>query len=1219
MIQNFDYYRQSEKPEFILCNPDDTQICVLTISDTRCILRYNDTSELSFQVTEGCTDGYDLLETNREVLVDGLGYFIIDTVSEDDTDGEHHGAKTVNAKSAQYELAHKIVDYVSDVLPFYDSTHTSGKVSFMEHMLTLMPGWSFTCDSVLDLKYRSIEITKQTVLDALYSTASKAYQCIFTFDFLNRVVRADSVETLTSSDSPIQKTDIYLSFDNIIEQVDLRESADNIKTKLYVYGQDLDIRQVNPLGTAYIVNVDYFKNLNWMEQDLIDAVDAWEAKVDGYQDDYAAKLTELSELRAQLTEMQTDLVTLEGKKAEVDNVISAKIEGNLTTGDNETEYKQLVEESNVKAAEIKAKQNEIDAKQKDIESLLSQLKTINTDCSPENEVNFTADQYRRLSRFLKEGEYANNNYVVTDLTTPQEEQGYAQELYDEGQIVLARLSQPAFTLSVDAKGFIHMPEFLAFTQQLELGCMVTLEKNEDLFYYPILLEMEFSWDDKEDFSLSFGNRFHLDDAGYTFEELLGAANNTSSSVSASWDSIVDFNRNYKSQVADLINNAFNVALHTIISSANQDIVWDASGLTCRKWNAEGGVYDNEQFKIINNMIAFTDDGWNSLKTVIGKIVLDSGDTKYGIVAEAIVGKLLAGENLVISNEAGTFRVDGDGVYFGSQKKDENGDPVYDENGDPIMDYEDLRDYIAEQVGGIDVSDLAGAISSYYGAEEPYGAVSDVAVGSDTYKELITKEGDLWQNSDTGKVYRYTCTFDEASNTYSFDWVEFAGVPQDIFDKYDGKRTIYTEVPVNGFQKNDLWIFNSEDSELTVNGGSCDAPSGAQNNDLLVATADSDTYDASAWTQYSPNIDKGNDSFEFHLNDEGMTLKNGTITMSGTRGGYSYGVKLNSTEGFEITRSEEQMFYIDSATGNVVFKGHLSGASGTFSGELQAATGTFKGTFAGTLGIGGSADNPNFSVDEDGNVKITSGEIHLGEYDSSVGKYAFHVDEDGNLYANNGIFSGNVTWEGQTIASDYLDLHGIKIYSKTEKDADGNPLLTFAVDDNGNVTIGGDVTFDTDSFLTWEDIEADEDGVISDAAGDLVKKLAAGEYTDGGTTFINGKNIYSPNIYTDDFSILGRDIMAGETVFHVYYDDDEERLKMILNSQRKAVIGAYNLAISASTLDFSECNVVTFGSTSGTEDKVYFSDTNVFYDGSTVDFSNATIKGLNTAGVVAVFG
>ena len=118
MIQKFDYYRQSEKPEFILCNPDGTELAVLTVSNTECVLRYNDTSELSFLAEEGGTDGYDLLETHRQVFVENLGYFIIDNISEEDGDNEPHGSKRVNAKSAQYELGFRLVDYLSGVYPF---------------------------------------------------------------------------------------------------------------------------------------------------------------------------------------------------------------------------------------------------------------------------------------------------------------------------------------------------------------------------------------------------------------------------------------------------------------------------------------------------------------------------------------------------------------------------------------------------------------------------------------------------------------------------------------------------------------------------------------------------------------------------------------------------------------------------------------------------------------------------------------------------------------------------------------------------------------------------------------------------------------------------------------------------------------------------------------------------------------------------------------------
>ena len=46
--------------------------------------------------------------------------------------------------------------------------------------------------------------------------------------------------------------------------------------------------------------------------------------------------------------------------------------------------------------------------------------------------------------------------------------------------------------------------------------------------------------------------------------------------------------------------------------------------------------------------------------------------------------------------------------------------------------------------------------------------------------------------------------------------------------------------------------------------------------------------------------------------------------------------------------EKALFYVESS-GNVIFKGNLSAATGTFAGELIAATGTFAGELSAATG------------------------------------------------------------------------------------------------------------------------------------------------------------------------------------------------------------------------------------------------------------------------------
>ena len=57
----------------------------------------------------------------------------------------------------------------------------------------------------------------------------------------------------------------------------------------------------------------------------------------------------------------------------------------------------------------------------------------------------------------------------------------------------------------------------------------------------------------------------------------------------------------------------------------------------------------------------TRDGWQTSSLAIGETTLPSGGVGYGIVAQSIVGNLIAGNQLFISNSSGSFKVDGDGM------------------------------------------------------------------------------------------------------------------------------------------------------------------------------------------------------------------------------------------------------------------------------------------------------------------------------------------------------------------------------------------------------------------------------------------------------------------------------------------------------------------------------------------------------------------------------
>lgn len=136
----------------------------------------------------------------------------------------------------------------------------------------------------------------------------------------------------------------------------------------------------------------------------------------------------------------------------------------------------------------------------------------------------------------------------------------------------------------------------------------------------------------------------------------------------------------------------------ISSGEHEEVVWDKNGLLFRKWNDETGDYFPEQMRIINKTISFTTDNWKTVRTVIGEYHYADPKTgkiieTYGINAETIIGKLILGEELIITNSNGSMEFNDSGLVidtmsnggFGFQIKKNGTSVLYaDTNGNLVL-------------------------------------------------------------------------------------------------------------------------------------------------------------------------------------------------------------------------------------------------------------------------------------------------------------------------------------------------------------------------------------------------------------------------------------------------------------------------------------------------------------------------------------------------------
>jgi hypothetical protein len=116
---------------------------------------------------------------------------------------------------------------------------------------------------------------------------------ILTFD---NAPDADTIIEVTDGALSSWETDVYITFDNLAQQMNIGYSADDIKTVLTVKGaNDLDIREVNN-GLPYIVDLSYFYTVDRMGKELYDAYTKYLTKCAQYQEEYKINAQNIIEI-----------------------------------------------------------------------------------------------------------------------------------------------------------------------------------------------------------------------------------------------------------------------------------------------------------------------------------------------------------------------------------------------------------------------------------------------------------------------------------------------------------------------------------------------------------------------------------------------------------------------------------------------------------------------------------------------------------------------------------------------------------------------------------------------------------------------------------------------------------------------------------------------------------------------------------------------------------
>ncbi len=305
---------------------------------------------------------------------------------------------------------------------------------------------------------------------------------------------------------------------------------------------------------------------------------------------------------------------------------------------------------------------------------------------------------------------ANGTLYFTRNTTSYEQYSVELELYQYGQQVLSQKASPTYHFSVSSGNFLASNDFQAFKDELTLGERIYLNLGDGRIITPFVTSVSINFDDPSDFSIEFSDTYTSFDSAFNLSSLLEQSVSMGKSLGTKGGMYSEFvSSGASSSVKSFMDSALDLAKNAVLSSGNQAVSIDDSGIRLRKWkDKDAGTYEDEQIWMNDNVIAFTTDNWNTAKMAIGKIfdeniknyvkttdlvrdysktyyidqngtVWDTSkgpwnrnlyelhQTAYGIVADYLVGNVIAGQNLFIGTTDGSFKVDSSGVYIDSLK------------------------------------------------------------------------------------------------------------------------------------------------------------------------------------------------------------------------------------------------------------------------------------------------------------------------------------------------------------------------------------------------------------------------------------------------------------------------------------------------------------------------------------------------------------------------
>ena len=448
---------------------------------------------------------------------------------------------------------------------------------------------------------------------------------------------------------------------------------------------------------------------------------------------------------------------------------------------------------------------------------------------------FFGDLYPELMLYRRETEYSNTNFI-SDGLTDSEIIEKAQEFFKRAQQEIIKASTVQHSISGNLYNLFLIPEFRQivkddsnisehifsniavekFLRTFESGNWLRVRVDDEV-YKLRMTNWEIDYESPEQLDIEFSDVVYGNGTMSDIASLLSQAR----TMASSYDTVMrqaEKGNEANSSLKKTRKQGLLLNQNKIINNINeQSFVIDTNGALMRAKNDFDDGYSNEQVKLLNKGIYYTNDSWETVKAGLGHFMYYDPETRttkedYGVIASTIIGQLILGENLKIYSQSGKFEMGDEGLKITTKDGEDNRDlfVVQKEKTD-----EQGRKYVEKYIyvdsdGEVKITGSSITLGGKPLIEYIDDAIDDVEVSLPITVQIDSSAGIIFKNKNISTILTatvYKGGVDITSEVTRFKWTkrDKDGNPDPSWSRFTTSNTI----PINTDDVTSKAVFGCE--------------------------------------------------------------------------------------------------------------------------------------------------------------------------------------------------------------------------------------------------------------------------------------------------------------------------------------------------------------------------------------------------------------------------